>query len=129
MTAPLGIQLYSVRENLATDFEGTLKKIAEIGYAGVETAGFPEGVRAAVLRIALEALDEEQRLEVACGDRDPLGRLVAALVQMEHFLVGREVVDGPLEQAPVEEVSHHHPSLLRRRHRCHLRALLAPRQI
>ena len=40
MTAPIGIQLYSVRENLKVDFEGTMKKIAEMGYAGVETYNF-----------------------------------------------------------------------------------------
>jgi sugar phosphate isomerase/epimerase len=44
MTAPIGLQLYSVRENLAEDFTGTIKLIADSGYAGVETAGFPEGV-------------------------------------------------------------------------------------
>lgn len=41
---PLGLQLYSVRDLLAHDFEGTLRKIAEFGYVGVETAGLPEGV-------------------------------------------------------------------------------------
>jgi sugar phosphate isomerase/epimerase len=41
MTAPIALQLYSVRENLAADFIGTMKKIAEMGYIGVETAGFP----------------------------------------------------------------------------------------
>jgi sugar phosphate isomerase/epimerase len=44
MTAPIAIQLYSVRENLAKDFEGTMRKIAQMGFKGVETAGFPEGV-------------------------------------------------------------------------------------
>jgi sugar phosphate isomerase/epimerase len=41
MTAPIALQLYSVREDLEKDFEGTLHKIAEMGYLGVETAGFP----------------------------------------------------------------------------------------
>lgn len=41
MTAPLLVQLYSVREKLAQDFEGTVRQIAQMGYAGVETAGFP----------------------------------------------------------------------------------------
>ena len=40
MTAHIGIQLYSVRENLKVDFEGTMKKIAEMGYDGVETYNF-----------------------------------------------------------------------------------------
>jgi sugar phosphate isomerase/epimerase len=41
MAAPIALQLYSVREHLAADFAGTVRKTAEMGYAGVETAGFP----------------------------------------------------------------------------------------
>jgi sugar phosphate isomerase/epimerase len=41
MSKPLGIQLYTVREALAQDFTGTIERIAAIGYAAVETAGFP----------------------------------------------------------------------------------------
>src|SRR5665213_1420752 len=37
---PLGLELYSVREMLPTDYEGTLKKVAAIGYREVEAAGF-----------------------------------------------------------------------------------------
>lgn len=37
---PLGLQLYSVREMLPTDYEGTLKKIGALGYKQVEAAGF-----------------------------------------------------------------------------------------
>ncbi|MBR7078204.1 MAG: sugar phosphate isomerase/epimerase, partial [Clostridia bacterium] len=36
---PIGLQLYSVRDDLAADFEGTLKAVAEMGYDGVEFAG------------------------------------------------------------------------------------------
>ena len=36
---PVGIQLYSVRTDLEKDFYGTLKKIAEMGYMGVEFYG------------------------------------------------------------------------------------------
>ncbi|KUP22207.1 sugar phosphate isomerase/epimerase [Paenibacillus sp. DMB5] len=32
----LGLQLYTLREELEQDFEGTLRKVAELGYAGVE---------------------------------------------------------------------------------------------
>jgi len=39
MTSPIGIQLYSVREALSQDYEGTIRRIAAMGYAGVETAG------------------------------------------------------------------------------------------
>lgn len=34
------IQLYSVRDSMENDFEGTLKKISELGYKYVEFAGF-----------------------------------------------------------------------------------------
>ena len=37
---PLGLQLYSVRELLPTDYEGTLKQVAALGYKEVEAAGF-----------------------------------------------------------------------------------------
>jgi sugar phosphate isomerase/epimerase len=37
---PLGLQLYSVRQQLAADFGGTLKELATIGYREVEAAGF-----------------------------------------------------------------------------------------
>lgn len=36
---PVGLQLYSVRNEMEKDFEGTLKKVAEMGYEGVEFAG------------------------------------------------------------------------------------------
>lgn len=37
---PVGIQLYTVNDDLKRDPAGTLKKIAQIGYREVETAGF-----------------------------------------------------------------------------------------
>ena len=37
---PISVQLYSLREASKTDFVGVLKRIAAIGYAGVEPAGF-----------------------------------------------------------------------------------------
>ena len=40
LNLPLGIQLYSVRDLLPTDYEGTLKQIADLGYREVEAAGF-----------------------------------------------------------------------------------------
>ena len=37
---PLALQVYSVREYASKDLRGTLKRIAEIGYKGVEFAGY-----------------------------------------------------------------------------------------
>ena len=39
MKFPIGIQLYSVRDDVAADFEGTLKKVKALGYDAVEFAG------------------------------------------------------------------------------------------
>ena len=54
---PLGIQLFSVREMLAKDYEGTLKQLASLGYQEVEAAGFyknsPEQVKAALAAAGL----------------------------------------------------------------------------
>ncbi len=36
---PIGLQLYSVRNEMEKDFAGTLKRVAEMGYDGVEFAG------------------------------------------------------------------------------------------
>lgn len=40
MLRPLAVQLYSLREYAERDFVAVLKKVAEIGYKGVEPAGF-----------------------------------------------------------------------------------------
>ena len=45
---PIGLQLYSVREMLAKDYEGTLKQVAALGYQEVEAAGFYDHTAAQV---------------------------------------------------------------------------------
>ncbi|MET0339242.1 MAG: sugar phosphate isomerase/epimerase [Caulobacter sp.] len=50
---PLGVQLWSVHAELAADFEPTLRKLAQIGYARVETAGL-HGRTAQAFRKALD---------------------------------------------------------------------------
>ena len=37
---PLGLQLYSVRDLLPKDFDGTLKSLGELGFREVESAGY-----------------------------------------------------------------------------------------
>ena len=39
MALPVAIQLYSLRDEMAKDFKGTLKAVKEMGYDGVEFAG------------------------------------------------------------------------------------------
>jgi len=51
---PIGVQLYCVRHELAEDFEGTMAKVAGIGFEGVEFADY-FGRSAADLRRVLDA--------------------------------------------------------------------------
>jgi sugar phosphate isomerase/epimerase len=47
MPASIGLQLYTLRESLVHDLAGGLRRVAEIGYTGVETAFFDPRVSAA----------------------------------------------------------------------------------
>jgi sugar phosphate isomerase/epimerase len=40
LSFPIGLQLYSVRDLLPKDFDGTLRKVAAAGYTEVEAAGY-----------------------------------------------------------------------------------------
>jgi sugar phosphate isomerase/epimerase len=40
----IGIQLYTVRKEIEKDFEGTMKKVADIGYLGIEYYPLPETI-------------------------------------------------------------------------------------
>ncbi len=56
----VGLQLYTVREAMAADFEGTLKAVAEMGYEYVEFAGFfgrsAENVKALLDKYGLKSI-------------------------------------------------------------------------
>ena len=52
---PVALQLYTVRDEAARDFVGTLDQVAGIGYTGVELAGYGP-LTAAALRAKLDAL-------------------------------------------------------------------------
>ena len=59
-TLPVAVQVYSVREDAEKDFAGTMKKIKEIGYDGVELAGLyglsPSEIKAAIQEAGLQAV-------------------------------------------------------------------------
>ncbi|HSR67571.1 MAG TPA: TIM barrel protein [Acidobacteriota bacterium] len=40
MLRPIGVQLYTVRDLMKDDFEGTIRKVSQVGYQEVEFAGF-----------------------------------------------------------------------------------------
>ena len=47
----IGLQLYSLRQEMAADFEGTLEQLAEIGFTEMEFAGYHGKPAAEVRRI------------------------------------------------------------------------------
>lgn len=51
---PVALQLYSIRETLAKGYEAGVRKVAAMGYAGVETAGFPGTTPEAAARLFRE---------------------------------------------------------------------------
>jgi sugar phosphate isomerase/epimerase len=54
-TLPVALQLYTVRDDLARDFEGTLRRVAAIGYTAVELYSYG-GMTAPNLRALLQDL-------------------------------------------------------------------------
>ncbi len=71
---PIGLQLYSVRNEMEKDFAGTLKKVAEMGYEGVEFAGLfdrsPEEIRALLAENGLTAVSAHVPLADMLADMD-----------------------------------------------------------
>ena len=57
---PIGLQLYSVKNEMAQDFEGTIRKVAEMGYEGVEFAGLfdktPSEIKELLEKYSLKAV-------------------------------------------------------------------------
>jgi sugar phosphate isomerase/epimerase len=68
----IGLQMYTLRNETAQDFLGTLAKVAELGYEGVEFAGYG-GMEAAALREELDHLGI-----VSLGSHVSLDRMLEA---------------------------------------------------
>ena len=73
---PIGIQLYTVRDQLQSNFEGTLERVAEIGYKEFEFAGFynhtPAQVRSILDRLDVTAPSSHVGLNLFREDIDKL---------------------------------------------------------
>ncbi|BBH19388.1 sugar phosphate isomerase [Paenibacillus baekrokdamisoli] len=82
----IGLQLYTLRDEMAQDAASVLQKVAEMGYEGVEFAGYydfsPEQLKALLTDLSLKAigshvnmerlqnhLEEEIAMNVAIGSR------------------------------------------------------------
>lgn len=65
---PLALQLYTVRDETARDFTGTIRRVAEMGYDGVEFAGYgsltAEELRSLLSEVGLHAYSSHVRLDL-----------------------------------------------------------------
>nr|WP_152523787.1 sugar phosphate isomerase/epimerase [Paenibacillus alvei] len=83
----IGVQLYTLRDDMQKDFIGTLEQVAAMGYEGVEFAGYgglaPEKLAGELKRLNLKAagshvsieqltehLDEQIEMNLAIGNRN-----------------------------------------------------------
>jgi sugar phosphate isomerase/epimerase len=83
-----GLQLYTVRSEMQRDFDGTLARVAEIGYREVEFAGYferlPAQVRASLQAVGLAAPAAHIALDAFAGELD---RTLDSAAEMGHRYV------------------------------------------
>lgn len=71
---PIGLQLYSIRNDCRRDFDGALEQVAEMGFEGVEFAGYynyadkAAGLRDKLDALKLKAAGTHIRLDALQGD-------------------------------------------------------------
>ncbi|MGP4081608.1 sugar phosphate isomerase/epimerase family protein [Pseudalkalibacillus sp. R45] len=81
---PVAVQMYTLREESHQDFEGTLRKVAELGFEGVEFAGYGDltvkevrtlldelGLQAVSSHVGIEELEND--LQKVIEDQKSLG--------------------------------------------------------
>ena len=95
---PIGLQLYSVRTLLPTDYAGTLKQIAALGYKEVEAAGFfnmpVEQVKAAMQSGGLRCVSAHYPLALLLQHLDEI------LPFCKSLGAGFVVCSSPMHQQP-----------------------------
>ncbi|NQT85047.1 sugar phosphate isomerase/epimerase [bacterium] len=76
---PIALQLYTVRQDIDTDLQRTLRNVAEIGYAGVEFAGYADW-KATELKSLLADLNLRP-----AGGHVPIDQLEKDIHKVIHF--------------------------------------------
>jgi sugar phosphate isomerase/epimerase len=108
-----GAQLYTVRHELARDFNGTLRRVARLGFREVEFAGYhgrsPADVARALRAVGLES--PSTHLDPAQWERDIGPAIDAALTIGHRYLVVGWVPqehwrDGPGWRRRAEALNH-----------------------
>lgn len=95
--SPVGVQLYSFREQFAKDVRGTMQKVKDMGITYVETAGFygldAKGFRAMLDEFGIKAtgisadfgeLDDPAKLKMIIGNAKTLGAKTVVCFWIPH---------------------------------------------
>src|SRR3954449_7676696 len=97
----LGMQLYTVRDAMAKDFDGTLAKVAALGYKEVEFAGYfdktPQQVKAALAKHGLTAPSTHIGFD-QLGDAFP--KVIEASTIIGHQFIVNPWIDEKVRNEP-----------------------------
>jgi sugar phosphate isomerase/epimerase len=97
----LGLQLYTVRDEMAKDFDGTLEKVAALGYKEVEFAGYfkksPQEVKAALATHGLTSPSTHVGYDVL-GDKFP--EVIEASRVIGHKFIVNPWIEEPIRNQP-----------------------------
>jgi sugar phosphate isomerase/epimerase len=98
----LGVQLYTVRDLLAKDFEGTLAKVAGAGYKEVEFAGYfdrkPQDVKTILDRIGLAA--PSMHIDYGSLGADKLPKIIEDSHTIGHQFIVNPWIDEQMRKEP-----------------------------
>ena len=107
----IGVQLYTVRSEIAKDFEGSLAKVASIGYKEVELAGFkmkdgkvsyfdrsPQEMRSALDRHGLTA--PSTHVDYAALSQDNFQRVIEASKVIGHKYIVNPWIEDSVRKQP-----------------------------
>lgn len=97
----IGVQLYTVRDEMKRDFDGTIAKVAAIGYREVEFAGYfdhpPQQVRALLDRNGLSAPSMHLDYQ-SLGDKFP--QVIADSLIIGHRYIVNPWIDDDIRNDP-----------------------------
>src|SRR3954468_10333040 len=97
----LGMQLYTVRDAMGKDFDGTLAKVASLGYKEVEFAGYfdktPQQVKAALAAHGLTSPSTHIGYDLL-GDKFP--KVIEASTIIGHQFIVNPWIDEKVRNEP-----------------------------
>jgi sugar phosphate isomerase/epimerase len=97
----LGIQLYTVRDAMAKDFEGTLAKVAALGYKEVEFAGYfdksPQEVKAALAKSGLTSPSTHVGYDLLT---DKFSKVIDDSLAIGHSFIVNPWIDDTIRNQP-----------------------------